>query len=371
MVEVVKGAGALERMLGQADGSSWLVLSGRTSFAKSGALESLGTFLQSGARHLVVQGPLPTNDEVDRLVAEIGSDRPTAILAVGGGLVIDTMKTLALVLSTGLSARSLLAGTDMPSHIDIHTVAAPTTAGSGAERTPFAVLYHDGVKHSLDDPRLLPDRAIVDPILSRGAPRHVAAPAALDALAHSVESMWACGASAESIETAASALARIVGNIEAGVTWESVEARDALMYAASDAGSAIAVSRTTAAHALSYHLTARYGVSHGHAVALTLGGIVAFNGDVDESSVVDQRGLDHVRSVMARILSVLGVQEAVEVPELIHDLVNSLGLAPRVDEAAGAVVERERWVAEVNARRLGNNPRRIDRDDLLAIVTAL
>jgi len=149
------------------------------------------------------------------------------------------------------------------------------------------------------------------------------------------------------------ALARIVDNIEARVVGDSADAREALMYAASDAGSAIAVSRTTAAHALSYHLTARYGVPHGHAVALTLGRIIAFNGGVD----------DHTVS--------LGLRDPLDAPKRLHDLVASLGLKPRVDEAADAVVDRRRWIAEVNEQRLDNNPRRINRDDLSAIVGAV
>ncbi|MFP3881050.1 MAG: iron-containing alcohol dehydrogenase [Actinomycetota bacterium] len=368
MAEVTRGIGALETSFRSVDGSPWIVMSGRTSFSASGAEASLEDFLQSGARRLVVEGPLPTTDEVDRLAAEVGSSRPRAILAVGGGLVIDTMKALALALSTGGSAQSLLNGSAVPSDVEIHTVAAPTTAGSGAERTPFAVLYHDGVKHSVDDPRLLPDHSIIDPALSSSAPRHVAASAALDALAHSVESMWACRSTVESIEVAAQALGQIVDNIETGVVGESAPARETLMYAASDAGSAIAVSRTTAAHALSYHLTARHGVPHGHAVALMLGRVIAFNGEVDESTVLDQRGLAHVASVAARISALLGIDEPVDAPERLRDLVASLGLAPRADEAAGAMVDRERWMTEVNEQRLGNNPRRINRDDLLAIV---
>lgn len=364
MVEVIEGSGALEKMFRNSDGTSWLVLSGETSFRASGAAEALDPLLASGCRHVFVKGPLPSAEEADLLVAEIGADPPKAVLAVGGGLVIDTMKAVALALGTGHDVLSLLESPNVPTQIEIETIAVPTTAGSGAERTPFAVMYRNGLKYSLDDSRLLPDRAVLDPSLVRSMPRPVAASSALDALSHCVESMWACKSTPGSIETAAAALASIVENIEAAVKGDSDRAQEILMFSASEAGAAIATSRTTAAHALSYHLTSRYGISHGHAVTLTLGQFLALNGAVDQETVSDVRGAAHVRSVVARICSLLGVASPDEGQARFHELLDALGLPTTVDFAAGRTVDRGAWVSEVNAQRLSNNPRLIDTDTL-------
>jgi alcohol dehydrogenase class IV len=352
-------------------GSECVILGGQTSFEASGASRVIQPLFEGDGRVLLVRGPLPTTGEVDRLVREIGAEIPSRMVAVGGGLVIDVMKVVGLSLATGRNAAEIVAGgSDVAGELPF-MVAAPTTAGSGAERTPFAVLYHDGVKHSVDDQRLLPPRAVLDPTLSYTVPKPVAAAAALDAIAHCVESIWACRSTAESQAVALDALSRLSRNIEPGVVHGVDDARDELMYAASDAGDAIARTRTTAAHALSYHLTSEYHIAHGHAVALTLGLLASYNQVVDESSLADPRGVDHVRSSVSAACRTVGVADATQLTAHLRELMESMGLAPEVDAAAGQRVDRERWVSDVNPERLANNPRRLTHGDLMQLVEAV
>lgn len=368
MVEVVRGRGTLLEATRSIDAPRCVILTGRTSYAASGAASALAPLTSSGARHLEVAGPLPSSAEVDAIVARIGRHRPTTVIGVGGGLVIDTMKAVALSIGTGKSSVELIGGDsarvgEMPA-----TMAVPTTSGSGAERTPFAVIYRHGVKYSIDDDLLLPGIAVIDPNLTRSVPRHIAAAAALDAVAHCVESVWSRRSTAESRATALSALARISKHIEPAILDGSEDSQDELMYAASDAGAAISVTRTTAAHALSYHLTSVYRIAHGHAVALVLGLVASFNESVDHESNLDDRGIDHVRSTVNEGCLAFGASSAGELKLRLHDLMRRMGLNATVDGAASGKVDRNVWAADVNVERLGNNPRRFDKQDLMRLV---
>lgn len=370
MAEVVRGRDTLRGAVGSLRGSETVIFGGRSSFDASGASQIVQPLVDSGARIQLVRGPLPTTDEVDRLVAEIGNETPRTLVAVGGGLVIDLMKVVGLSMATNLRAGEIVTGgADVAAELPF-MVAVPTTAGSGAERTPFAVLYRDGLKYSIDDQRLLPSRAILDPTLSRSAPKRVAAAAALDAMAHCVESIWACRSTADSHVVASAALARLSRNIELAVSDGVEESRDELLYAASDAGEAIARTRTTAAHALSYHLTSEYQIAHGHAVALTLGHLAAYNESVDESSLVDARGVDQVRSSVRAACQIVGVSDGGQLTIRLRELMESMGLASEVDRAAGKTVDRDLWVSGVNTERLSNNPRALGEADLLRLVEA-
>ena len=370
MAEVVRGAAALWEAVASLVGSESVIFGGQTSFEASGASRVMQPLVSAGGRVLQVRGPLPTTEEVDRLVREIGDGVPSTLVAVGGGLVIDVMKVVGLSLATKKTAAEIVddgagAEGDLPL-----MVAVPTTAGSGAERTPFAVLYREGIKHSIDDQRLLPSRAVLDPTLSRTAPMSVAAAAALDAMAHCVESIWACRSTTASQAVAQDALARLSRNVEPGVVDGLEDAGEELMYAASDAGDAIARTRTTAAHALSYHLTSEYHIPHGHAVALTLGLLASYNEAVDAATVADPRGVDQVRSSVSAACHGVGVSDAAQLASHLRGLMVSMGLAPDVDAAAGKRVDRDRWVSGVNPERLANNPRRLSEADLRELVEA-
>jgi phosphonoacetaldehyde reductase len=143
-----------------------------------------------------------------------------------------------------------------------------------------------------------------------------------------------------------------------------------MALAASTAGAVIATTRTTAAHALSYHLTSRHGVSHGHAVALTLGLMIGYNEEVDETSCRDPRGVDHVRAAIREVCSLLGVQDGQGARRFLTGLTGRLGLAQTVDQACPDGVDRSAWAADVNPERMLNNPRVITDSDLSEIVGA-
>jgi alcohol dehydrogenase class IV len=221
---------------------------------------------------------------------------------------------------------------------------APTTAGSGSEATHFAVVYIGREKYSLAGEALLARAVAVDPLLSASMPPYLTACSGFDAVCHAVESWWARGADAESRGYAARALKLLLPNIEEAVTAPTPHARRNMAEGAYWAGRAINVSKTTAPHAFSYHLTSAYSIPHGHAVALALGTFWRVNEP----------------AIPPGLLAALGQPSAGEAGRFWRDLMERCGLETRLSVLGVEPEAAEEMAKSVNAERLGNNPVALD-----------
>jgi alcohol dehydrogenase class IV len=315
---------------------------------------------------------LPTIEAVDWTAARIQRAACTAVVAVGGGTALDTAKAAALVAAAGGPARAILATLPPAAVRPLPLVAIPTTAGTGAEATRFAVVYVDGHKHSLDDPRLRPRIALVDAALCDALPPAITAATGLDALCQAAESLWAVGSTAASRSDAAVGLRLAVEHLVDAVRRPTASARDGMSRAAHLSGRAIDVSRTTAAHALSYTLTSDFGIPHGHAVALFFGPVLEDLGALTAADCADPRGIEFVRRRLAEVCGVLGCSEPRDARRAFEELVGRCGLETRL---AGlgirTAAERARLVEGVNPARLANHPRRLDRDRIAGLVASI
>lgn len=218
--------------------------------------------------HLVVPNANPKVETVQELLNEIKGS-VDGFIAVGGGTTIDTAKLLNLAVVSGMPIKELLTQKTAPEKL-LPCMAFPTTAGTGAEATRFAVCYYGEVKYSIDFEVIRPSDVALVPEFTYSLPQYQTAATGFDAYAQAIESYWAKGATPESKEYSVRALAYL--NI-LPVLFDSggavaCEKREAMMLGAYWAGRAIDISRTTAAHAYSYILTSRYGIPHGHAVAM-------------------------------------------------------------------------------------------------------
>ena len=257
--------------------------------------------------HLVVPNANPKVETVQALLNEIKSDAD-AFIAVGGGTTIDTAKLLNLAVVSGRPVKELLAQKAAPDTL-LPCMALPTTAGTGAEATRFAVCYDGEVKYSIDFESIRPSDVAIVPEFTATLPAYQKASTNFDAYAQAVESLWAVGATEESRRYAKRALALMdEGNWPEASYW---------------AGRAIDISRTTAAHALSYYMTSHYGIPHGHAVYMMFPYVCRANG--------------HPEYIK-------------EVPELktLREFAAEKGLA--WDTLVDTLI------ANVNLKRLGNNP---------------
>jgi alcohol dehydrogenase class IV len=187
-----------------------------------------------------------------------------------------------------------------------------------------------------------------------------------------MESMWSTRSTDESLECAGRALELAWSNLEPAVKSPSPETRSAMCTAAHLAGRAIDVSRTTAAHALSYPITIDYGVAHGHAVALTLGALLEYNSAVSDDDCVDARGAEFVRARVQDVLDVLGAADGTAGRHALTALVQSVGLETTLSGVgASSPSVRRAIVDRVDADRQANNPRALDAEALAVLVESI
>jgi len=157
-------------------------------------------------------------------------------------------------------------------------IAIPTLSGSGSEVTPFASLWSNGIKSSIEDNSLRPAEALMVPDWALGIDPIHALPPALDALAHALDAIWNVSANACSDRhafEAARALPALIDILASRRLNGAEQAR--LMQASAHAGLAIALTHTALAHSLSYPLTGELGLTHGLASSVALPEIAELN----------------------------------------------------------------------------------------------
>ena len=315
---------------------------------------------------LPVKSTLPTFSCLRTALGADALQKAGLMIAVGGGTTIDLAKLIRYYGGGGpVESFDDLNENRLP----IPLVAIPTTSGSGSEATPYAVLYVDGVKHSISDSSILPDYAYLYPALTSTLPTRQRAASGLDALAQGIESYWSVGATVDSKEVAKRAIQEAWTHLVKYVKDPDETTRIAMAMASHMSGRAIAATATTVCHALSYTMTAEYDVPHGIAVALTLGPALVYNSQVTDEDVVDPRGAEYVRASVNAVVELLGFRTSEEACQGIYGLLDEL-LDGHDLEHFGIETETDvlHIASTVNTERLKNNPRLVTTDDLVELL---
>jgi phosphonate metabolism-associated iron-containing alcohol dehydrogenase len=200
--------------------------------------------------------------------------RPDVIIALGGGSVIDSAKVFAAASGDFEKVKTFLETRKGAEHLSaIPIIAVPTTAGTGSEVTCWGTVWDEanGRKYSLARPDLYPTHAVVDPRLMLGKPLLLTISTGLDALSHSLESLWNVNGNPVSANHAVFA-ARNILNVLPKLAGDlgNIELRGQMAMAALFAGLAFSNTKTAVAHSLSYPITLRHGVQHGIACSFSL-----------------------------------------------------------------------------------------------------
>ncbi|MEV6407037.1 bifunctional acetaldehyde-CoA/alcohol dehydrogenase [Streptomyces bobili] len=238
--------------------------------------------------------PEPSIDSVQRGARLMREFRPDTIIALGGGSPMDAAKVMWL-----LYEQPDIDFADMRQKFsDIrkrafrfptlgtlaHLVCVPTTSGTGAEVTPFAVISDPatGKKYPLADYALTPSVAIVDPLLTTALPPALAADSGFDALTHAIESYVSVYANDFTDGLGLHAMRLIFGNIEAAVNNRdgSPEAREKMHNAGTIAGMAFGNAFLGIVHAMSHTVGATFHIAHGRTNAILLPHVIRYNGSV-------------------------------------------------------------------------------------------
>ncbi len=303
----------------------------------------------------------PKYEEVEAGVELFNSEKCDAIVAIGGGSAIDVAKCIKLYCKMPkcqIYLKQEYSDTQVP------LIAMPTTAGTGSESTPFAVIYYDGVKQSVKHTSIIPDVAVLDGDVLIGLPVYQKKCTVLDALCQAIESWWSVYSTDESKSYSKMAIEKIMANVFEYVEENTERARDEIMLAANLAGRAICITATTAPHAMSYKVTSLYGFPHGHAVAINLHRVWRYM-LANPEKCVDKRGADYLLATFNDIASAMGYSSAEQACEGFEQMLVRLDLRDPMDSNKESAART--LTDAVNVERLGNNPVRLDKDALYKI----
>lgn len=343
-----------------------LLVTGKGSYESSGAKMQLNPITEMcKTKRFFDFSPNPELEDVLNGIQVCRDFDPQMIIAVGGGSTIDMGKLIRIFTPQEASPIDLVTKQKPIEAEDISNiplVAIPTTAGSGSEATHFAVVYVSDDKYSVAHENILADYSIIDPNLSSSMSPELTAVTGMDAFCHAVESYWAVGSNPESREYAKEALEIILMSLEKSVNSPSTQSRTDMAYAANLSGKAINISKTTAAHALSYAITKQYGVPHGHATALTIGMFFLINSQSDKYELLNPE----TENRMEELCTILNQKDSCECKYFINQLMRNIGLKTNLEEFGINDVNQLRDIVNsVNIERLNNHPMKLSKADLV------
>jgi alcohol dehydrogenase class IV len=321
-------------------------------------------------------------ESIENCVQENRSFEPQLIIGIGGGSCMDMAKAVSLLLSHPGDIRDYYGESKVPGPL-IPVIAVPTTAGTGSEVTPVAVVADTerGTKVGISSIYLIPHAAICDPELTVSCPPALTACSGADALTHAIESFTALpreltpslavqnvfvGKNILSDQFAILAISNIWRSLYRAYTnGDDIEAREHMMLASLAAGCSFGTAGTAAAHAIQYPVGNVTHTPHGVGVALLLPYVMEFNRPKCVSAFAE----------IARVLRVSGINDeqlSSNLIDAVADLLRSVGI-PRTLKELGLPPDKQDWAAEsaMSATRLvNNNPRSLDLDAMYKITRA-
>ena len=311
----------------------------------------------------------PTVNDFKKMLEIARQFKADSVVGIGGGSVLDVTKLVAAFINSDQQVEDCF-GTGFIQKKGLWFACLPTTAGTGSEVSPNAILLdeRDHLKKGIVSPFLIADVAYVDPKLTWTVPAKVTADTGMDALTHCIEAYTNKFAHPSVDIYALQGIRLIAANLEKAVkNGQNQEAREALAFGSLYGGLCLGPVNTAAVHALSYPLGGEFHIPHGLSNAILLPSVMKFNapaamkryaevaiamgcepGKNDEETA--QRGVDFIYQLA----------DAVGIPKKLTDL----GIPQTaVDGMAKAAMEVQRL--------LKNNPREVTEQDARDIYNSL
>lgn len=222
--------------------------------------------------------PEPSQHDVAAIIAALPSRDIDIVIGVGGGSVLDVAKLLSVLCVEGAPTLDALLGGEKPL-TRTASLLIPTTAGTGSEATPNAILAipEKETKVGIITPIMLPDYVALVPELTTSMPAHIASSTGIDALCHLIECFTATVANPVSDNYALIGMKKLFASLEKAVAEPGdLRARLDMLWASYYGGAAIAHAGTHLVHAMSYPLGGKYHIPHGVANAILLAPCMRF-----------------------------------------------------------------------------------------------
>ena len=230
----------------------------------------------------------PDIESIEKAVIKSKEYNVDAIISIGGGSTMDAGKIVAARLTNNKSIRKmrgLLKITKKP----IFMIAVPTTCGTGSECTVASVVtdLERNEKYTINDPKLIPQYAVIDPKTLLTLPKHLIATTALDALTHAIEAYIGKSNTNKTRRYAHEAIYLIFDNVEEAYKSHDLESLELLQLASYDAGIAFTKAYVGYVHAFSHAISAYYHLPHGYLNGVLLPIILEEYGDCINKELQD------------------------------------------------------------------------------------
>ena len=318
----------------------------------TGLVDRIRAGLASGPVQIVcVYDDVPPNSELKCVTdaAELGkSHNVDCIMALGGGSVMDTAKVANILISKGGKVQDHM-GAQLITDKLLPSIFIPTTSGTGAEVTQFAIIMDakNHVKLPFSEDAIIPDIAILDPELTKTMPGKLTAATGMDALTHAIEAYVSNQANPGSDALALAAIELISANIlQACAVPDDIQARGAMLTASFMAGAAFNSAGVGIVHAVSHALGGVYHIPHGLANSIILPLGIEFN-------------LESAAPRYAKIAEAMGAINVQPVGE-IQKGVSKLNL-PVIDRALDNFGFVDEWLMNFKAESLPAKIRELNR----------
>jgi alcohol dehydrogenase len=306
--------------------------------------------------------PDPPFETATEAAKQIKQANVEAIIGIGGGSPLDIAKVAALLITNDGDVSSYF-GIDLVPNPGLKMIAVPTTAGTGSEVTPIAILsdHHEKLKKGIVTPHLFPAVAILDPELTVGLPPHVTAATGMDALIHAVESYTSKNAYSLSDLLAEESMRLIGENLRTAFSdGSNIEARANMLEGSLLAGIAFANAGVTAVHAFAYPIGAEFHIPHGVANSIMLASVMEFNmmGNLPKFAIIAELlgenidGLSPREAAMCAVEALRTLAEDVKIPMRLSNFGIKDKDIPQLAEGVMKVT-----------RLLANNPRQMTLED--------
>ncbi len=300
--------------------------------------------------------PNPTYESVVDGIKVFKENNLENILVIGGGSAIDVAKCIKLFSNMDDNKNYL---EQEIKENNVNLLAVPTTAGTGSEATKYAVIYYNNKKQSITHESCIPSLVLFLPELLDTLPLYQKKSTVLDALSHSIESIWSINSNEESTNYSVESIKLILNNFKDYLN-NNKETYNDMLKAANLAGKAINITETTAGHAMCYKLTSLYGISHGHAAMLVNSVLYPYMiCNIDKC--IDKRGIDYLKERFNLINSF--VKDENYFKKLLKEL-DLYNVDINYDDI-------DLLVNSVNLKRLANNPVKLEKEDIKTIYLSL
>lgn len=343
------GEGSLRKipaLLAQKDFRSILIVTDDALF-KLGLLDELEDILNSARiKYFIYHDvtPNPTIDQIEDGLMLYQKQKAQAIIAFGGGSSIDCAKGIAARVSNPELPIEKMRGILRVKHRPVYVMAIPTTAGTGSEATVACVVTNPKTheKYALNDPKLIPEVAILEPKLLAKLPGKITSTTGMDALTHAVEAYTNKFQTRKTRRKAKAAVSTIFAYLKKSFDEPNVlEYRNKMQIAAYDAGVAFTRGYVGYVHAIAHTLGGFYGVPHGLANAIILPHVLGYFGPAvyrrlaelaDEVGIVTNENTQLAKAE-AFINAIKELNASMAIPEQFDNVIKEEDIELMIDRA--------------------------------------